>query len=659
MGKTKTYPHYATDVRDMSSTTVYTEEALQLHIPMFLGFAEKGITNVPVLGGTAIQMDNFGSGTFHRLGKFFKHPNLFFERALQAGQALYVRVADATAKTASLVLYCSVYESEIPTYSKDSDNRRIVDEDGEYAVVDGVTIPGVTIKWTLEEHVGDTLTGLVPQTSEVPDPDGGVEVSLTKYPIMAAVVSSPGAWGNGFGFSMYWSSDTDQTIPTNIDALAFTLKLMETTYNSDTPANFRTIYSNNSTEFSFREETTDPETYRRYSLDEVIDTDYSSVPFSYHLYTNNIEIIGSKVLAKESVAEFPELTNAWMVNLLTGKDLESRHYNALRIDESEGTVVFSPNYINYFKGGNDGATTSEALDELVETYFTDDVYPPLQDSARYPFTHMYDSGYHIDTKFAMMNYMGVRDDFKVAVSPQMMENPPNTEAEDLSAASILKTKALLHPDSLVYGTANSRVTIMGACGALNEVTTFNSKSIPTTYHLLDSKCRFHNSITIKDVPKTLPNAQLTVLKDISWTPVASDFKQISWDACLNYCQYYNQTDLHYPDIVTVYNAKTSLLSSDVFSDYIIYIKHMARKVWATWVGSEADFDILSDNINRDLTTRISDAMGNFINFEIDVYQTDEDTALGYALSINVSVYGNTPSRIHNVRIDVYRNETES
>ena len=116
--------------------------------------------------------------------------------------------------------------------------------------------------------------------------------------------------------------------------------------------------------------------------------------------------------------------------------------------------------------------------------------------------------------------------------------------------------------------------------------------VPLTFELMMKRCQFHNATFVKGEWKGLPNSSVDYFKSISWTPSKPDLKQLSWDTGLNYVQYYDMTRTHFADIISVYPYHTSLLSSDLFACYIVYLKHIIRTVWAEYVGVEMLFQLL-------------------------------------------------------------------
>jgi hypothetical protein len=662
MPKFYSFPHNEINVKDESMRSPLIVEQLSLHRPIFLSFAEKGPIGIPVYGSYEELAEEFGKGTFDVFSKYYRHPNLFLERCLRYNKAFFVRVASNVAAVATMILECSIYNTPIIQYQKDSEGFRIKNLNGDYIPVDdGTGNPlkedGVVLKWTIRQlGSSEDPKHLVQATTMIPDPEGGSPIPMTTYPVVAFKAKSPGSWGNVAGFKFYWDADSDTGAAAAMDSLILKFGMANIPWGFDTLQTVRSRYLDTTTEFTFRENTTDRTTMRRYYLEEALNNDYaaSDITFDMHVYPENVETIGDECLLVESEVDFPELTSAFMVNTFTGKTMEQAHYDHISIDTSStGALLLDKNIVTYMSGGNDGDTDDTDLESLTREWLLGDVFPDIQDQAHYPVTHLYDSGYEAASKESLIDFLGIRDDVKVILSTQSVYNDPNTKAEDQSMGSYLRSRSLLHPESFIYGTMACRVTILQQCGKLNELTSYN-RLVPATLDCLVKKGIWQGATYMKGKPKGLPRSAVTILKDINWFPVTADFKQLSWDNALNYMQYYDMTSVHYPDIISIYPYLTSLLSDDIFTDMLVYIKHIVHFQWAKFSGVDDPIPQLIANIKESVGKDIYAKLGNFVRADVNPYQTELDAELGYSLTVEIPVYGTVPNRVWNVIIPVRR-----
>ena len=664
----KSFPHYQIDIKDESVRTPLVTEQLSLHRPMMLGLAEKGPVGVPVYGPYETLKTLFGAGTFDEFSKFYKHSSLFLTKALTKQPCFFVRLADATAKAATMVLECSIYNVGVVQYQKDVNGFRLVDTNtGDFIPVDNggspLVEPGITVKWSVRPlGATETMTGITQSSSTIPDPFGGADLTVTTFPIMAFTASSPGAWGNVTGIKLSWDDASDAATATDMESLIFKAELVTVPWGVDSPQTIRNKYLETATEFTFKENTVDTDTMRRYAFGEILVNEYNEdeIPFTHHVYAANVSAIGASAIAVEDTVIFPELLDEagnpapFMVNLITGKTLDGHYYDHIAVDfYSVGAVMLDADIIQYMSGGDDGNTDDATYEGLTRTWLSGSVYPEIVDSARYPITHIYDSGYEIETKEALIDFLGLRDDVKLSLSTQSVYEEANDKEMDQSTGSYLRARVLLHIESILFGTEACRATIYQQCGKLTEFSNYTNL-VPATIDAMQKKGTWHNATYIKGKPKGLPNSAVTIIKDVNWFPVQDEFKQLSWDNALNYMQFYDRTSVHYPDVISVYAYKTSLLSDDLFVDYMVYLKHLVRQEWAKFVGLDDPITELFGKITASLTRTIYDTFGSYIRAEVEVYQTDLDAELGYALTVKIAVYGTVPNRVWNVIIPVRR-----
>ena len=661
MPKFYSFPHHEVNVKDESVRFPLVVEQLALHRPIFLSFAERGPVGIPVYGSSAELKSRFGAGTFDVFGAYYKHPTLFLEKSLASHKSFFVRLASDTAKSASLVLEARVYHKNLIQYQKNVAGLRIKDVNGNYIPIDdsGAPLkePGTVVKWMVRSlALNENPNSIVPAASSIPNPDGGANLVVTTYPVAVFTASSPGAWGNNTAFKFYSDVESDTSVASAMKALIYSFGIVEIPWGFDSPAPVRTKYLQTATEFTFMEGTVDKTTMRRYALNEVIENEYNSdaIPFSVKVYSANVKAIGAACLQYELPATFPELTSEYMVNLFTGKGFSNLPYDHINIDfSSAGAILMDSNVNNYMRSGSDGDLTDAGMEDLTREWLSGTVFPEIHDSAQFPITHLWDSGYEAATKESMIDFLGVRDDVKIMLATQSVYNEPNTKAEDQSMGSFLRGRALLHPESFIYGTMACRVTIQQQCGKLAELSNY-TRIVPSTLDNLVKKGKWQGAVYMKGKPKGLPHSAVTVLKDINWVPVMSDFKQQSWDNALNYMQYYDMTSLHYPDVISIYPYLTSLLSDDIFTDMLVYIKHIVRFQWAKFAGVDDPIAQLIGDIKESVGREIYGKLGNFLRAEVNPYQTELDVELGYALTVEIPVYGTIPNRVWNVIVPVRR-----
>jgi len=638
MAKFKSFPHYEINVKDESGANVLAVEELSLHRPLYFGLAEKGPINVPVYGSYSELASIFGEGTFDEYSKYFKHQTVFVKENVKYQKVFFVRVAPDTAAEAGLVI-----EAEVT-------------DDGS----------SVTVNWNTRALAsGESINNIAPATSG----------NTTTYPVYAIKMKYAGEFGNNVGVSIYSDSDNNDD-SSRLGTRLYNISFFEIPYGSNTAFNILDKFLSKVQTIAFKPNTVDPDTGVRLYYDDIMYNNFEegAIPFDSYLYSENVEAIGTAILNYDtSNGGSPAFTDPWLVDIFGKDDNKTYDLSDPEVPLTNVTITNSlfEDVINYAVGGSDGLSGTIAdnllFETLVQNWLTTingvpSVFPDILDNSRYPITHLYDSGFITPTKEKLIDFASVRDDIKITISTQSVYNSsdgsfadPNTSAEDYSAGSILATQAKLHPESFLFGTQACRFAVYAQCG---KIVTNNQyiHIVPATIDAMVKKAYWQGATYVKGEPKGLPSSEVTILKDVNWFPASDTVKQLDWDAGINYMQYYDMTSYHYPSTKTVYANDTSLLSDDIFVDYIVYLKHLARIEWAKYAGVSYSVSKLIGNIERTLTSSIYKALGSYIRTEVTAYQTAEDAALGYQLTVQIAVYDTPANRVWKVIIPVRREE---
>ena len=646
-----TFPHINLRIRDESRGEPLLPRPRPLHNPAFFVFAEKGEPNMPKWGNIDDHIRIFGRSTFDRRTDFYQHPTVFAENALRFQEAYIIRMMPDDATLASLVLEARTSTSDFVQYERDPLGNIIVDGNGDPVPLletDGVTPvtePGVEITYSTRELdlLNESVDTLQPRTVM----EGGENV--TYYPIVASIGAWPNSATNRVAFKMWYSSDFEESVVDNIDAMTYNFSLVERDQRTGIASPIRDIFGQPTVRFTFKPDAEDTTTARFMSFPDIIQDNYGEdFPVITQDYPDSVETIAQEV--KAASPELSELS-VWRINILSAVDEEGRAYRHARVTSSPQVVNEDVNL--YHKGGSDGTLTRQKLEELTGQYLMGNTFPDIVDQGRFPITHIYDSGYALERKKDMIRFLGIRDDVKVDLSTQDISLNPNKKAEDISTSSALRAELLLRPESVVEGTPAMRGSIYAQTGILN-TRQGKSRYVPTTLDRLIKRTQFEGGTFITGTPKGRPNSRVDIYEKLNWTPSSSDFKQKSWDLGMNYIQYADANVLFRADMRSIYPYETSLLSSDTHVDRLIYLKHIARRQWTIFVGREEDIDTLSDDIAESITDRINTALNGTMDVQTTVQTTARDRQRGFSRTIIISVQGTPANRVWNVIVPVSR-----
>lgn len=653
------FPHHIFDIDDQSRRPLPAPELPGLHQPVYFIFAERGPVNVPVKGSYAYLSRIFGTATFATKSKYFQHPSLFARTAAAYQEIWVVRLADATAAKSSLVLVASVKDADVVQYEKDANGARVLDVNGdpvpllEADQVTEVTEPGVQITWSVQPidyDNSETLTNLLTWTTM----DGADEV--THYPIIALEAHDVSGNGDNIGIKFFYDPEYETSVVANTDAMTYKFAPVLLDTDTDIATPIRDIYDYPEIEVTLKREAYDASIPMYYDLEERIRNQYTSTDgnaphsllgFDVNVYDANVALIANRILGKS-----PELTvTEWLVNIVNGIDENGVEYD--HAEFTNASTFVASNRINYMQGGSDGSLTATTLHTLTEAYLGGEVYPAITDEARYPFTHVYDSGYPVATKYALIDFLGVRRDVKVDISTQDVSLEPNTASEDQSAGSSLRSQAALHPESTFFGTPVIRCSIYQQCGRLAADTTY-LKWVPATMDRMIKRCQYDAAQKIKGQPTGLPNSVVDIFTELNWAPASDSQKRLNWATGLNYIEYYDTDGVHFADYRSVYPYDDSILSDDIACDYLVYIMHLARRTWAETAGLRERNEALFKRIQDKIDAAVSFSFNGKCTTVTTAYKTAEDEARGYSSTVSIRALFPTTNRVLNFVVPVDR-----
>lgn len=385
-----------------------------------------------------------------------------------------------------------------------------------------------------------------------------------------------------------------------------------------------------------------------------------------------------------------DLASPWMVNIVSGQNLDGVPYHAivvngdmptepenatnaeeLEVNEDDGTLLrpytawknadLVSDVLHYACNGKDGSLTDWDHEANIRsfyglTYQYEDTWNPknIVDRGHYPFNTIFDTGYTLETKKALCDFLVTREDVKVVLSTQscnkyinpangnVMQPVLNTMAQDESIGTALQSRVQLMRESIIKGTACCRATIFAHAGHL-----FGTYKgiVPMTLWSAIKGSEHYNTTSMSGTVKGWPNSHVDIFKDLNWVAPDEESHERHWNLGINYVQYYDMDNLHFPSIRTVYKYDTSVLLDDEFTDAIVFTKQAARDSWATYTGMDSPQAEYESLIVSDLTARLHRIFNGRYTFTVEAYQTAEEARRGYVQHIAITIYAPAVKRV--------------
>lgn len=345
--------------------------------------------------------------------------------------------------------------------------------------------------------------------------------------------------------------------------------------------------------------------------------------------------------------------------------------HSTKYDEQDERVILDQDIDIFLTGGSDGlleGASEKERDDFVDHYFYDflklHINPKIVDKFRYPITHLYDPGYSMTTKYAMLDFLDTRDDVAVELSTQVLfpskwatgyerDIKLNDQAKDLQDGMVLRERAMLMRESVLKGTECMRASIYTQAG--KPVAATWTKPVPFSFWSAMQHAKYGNTdqMSVQE-PRGLPYSYNEMFKTWNWTNYSELLKEKTWNAGLNYCQYADMTRIFYPALRTVYREETSVLTDQWVVDALVYTKHECRKAWARFSGRNDRQEVLETAIKVYLEGVLSYLYNGKYDFELSVYKTEEEKKLGYIEHVKLRLVFPATMRVINFDIEVNR-----
>lgn len=351
--------------------------------------------------------------------------------------------------------------------------------------------------------------------------------------------------------------------------------------------------------------------------------------------------------------EIEELAPWFKVNIVSGTDLNGVPYNSVEIASTDwdldgdevgdgAPVKGVTKYLQRLGDRTvslDGHTDEDSMQRYLREYLADPEGTHLIDNARYPFTHTIDVGYNLDTKVALLRFIGVREDTKTILS-SWIGNVEKAEAgimqTEESVGAFLTETALMMKESVAMGTDCCRATIMMQAGIPLDY----DRYVPETLWLLQAKALYQSGTFLDQDPKGYPNSLNKLFKIHNWIPDTAFLQSRFFQGGYNYCQYYDMYQFFYAAVRSIYPHITSVLVNDTFTDLVVYAKQLCWRVWAKNSGRDDAHEVIADALKSDTELLLREMVNGKAKIEVLVYQTEEEQKLGYVNHIQVTItYG--------------------
>lgn len=661
---------------------VVEPEQLPSHLAHTFIFAERGPLLPQLVVGDSLTT-TYGAKSFDYRSKYANHQTVLVNTINGEGNSQLVqRLVPADAKTATLVLWLDVVADEIPQFERNLDESFKLSELGErIAVAAGApVVNGFRGRWVVEALPADkTLAELDIKAGELTSVKTGLQSEM--YPIHAFTVASPGSYGNLVGIRLSApttesSSPIDDTTAEEAKAYLYRFALVERPDEFSTPNVKETIQGEQSVDFAYKPGVINTRTDKLVSVEDILLQSWNApaingIPATVgvindqHVYHDNIALLLAQFQAAEEqyglISDSEDDTH--LFNFVGGSSINNVPYYSFVVEgPASGGVLLTETSSHYAKGGSDGTMDFATFDALVANAtanYGDLAGFDFLDTAIYPQSCIYDTGFTLPTKKKLLTVLGRRKDMYVVLSTQDVSAKQNSPSEESSIAVALRTAARMYPESEIYGTSVCRAIVIGHSGYL--INSQWTKLTPLTIEFAAKSARYMgagNGIWKSAQSFSIsPANQVTMFRDVNASFKKVDVRSQDWENGLVWVQNYDRRSLFFPAFQTVYDDDSSILNSFFNMAVGVELEKIADRAWRDLTGIDSlTPDQFIARSNRIISEAAAGRFDGRVVIEVETVLTAADTQRGYSWSCNIIMYGNNMMTVGSFTIVARRRE---
>jgi len=686
-----------------------SRDPLPQHLPKFFIRSPKG-TTTPVVVSTPKLKALLGDETFNQNGVYYNHQTRFLEAVASTGNSVMVQrvVSQDAGARSNIVIYIDVLPTQVPNYVRNSLGELVIDPATNNYKVDPVTptIAGHELKFITEYATVDTgLSTYASKAGTMTDATTGT-VS-TMYPFMALAARYQGSAYNDIGIAIesLLGADVSSAIIDSLKAMPYKLALYTRVNAGATPTVMRSLFGEPSVETVLTANSINPATNSRFDIDAVFGSQWYNETDSLktlryndfegmYIYRANLELIHNLIMTLEqpyisdtsatwddgltaTTRSWTDFTTAdpvailnegYLLNLFTCKTSKNIPYFTVGINTSVATLVGNQKEVNitantpiFLQGGSDGTLDNASYETVVSAIMDEYLNPDsqVQDNAINVETVIYDSGFTLNTKFKLANFIGLRKDTNVILSTHDAAlgevDLPLSDARAVAVA--IKSALALMPESQYFGTGVMRAVIVGGTGLLRSGATLNR--IPLTYEIAFKSAKFMGAGNYKW--KTVEafdhgaNAVLSELVDITPAFIPAGIKPTLWNDGMVWAQPKDRVNYFFPAVQTAYSNDTSILNAWPNAFACSVLDRIGSDAWREFTGTTflTDSEFI-DAVEAYVNTRIAGIFGGLLTVIPQVVIDSGDAARGYSFHLNNKLYGNNMRTVMVYNTTAYR-----
>jgi hypothetical protein len=664
---------------------VYEPETLPSHLAkIYLYTAEGPLTPELCVGNGRNRL--YGDDSFDLRKPYANHATVLCNTINAAPNAMIIqRVKPKDAPPpANVRILLDVLKTKVPEYERNADGS-IKRDALSQPVKTGNTIDGYRCKWVREQIPADQFgLGEIKAGDQV---DTATQTQSVRLPWQDLEVANFGKYGNNCGFRM-WAPTAKSNNPVSEVLLkkcktypvrfAFVRRADE----QSSPKIVENNYGEQSMEFVFKPDVISPAKDEVVSLGSELVSYYQDLsnknglppkfaPFGrIHLYDDIIaDALGDFYSAEQSYADAEsdfkgEDGEEFLFNAVGGVSSQNIPYHSFElVSDGADAVRFTGNFNILATGGGDGTMNDAEFGKLVAEEISEygNINSPVQALASNPESIFYDSGFPMETKYALCNFIGIRKDTFVVLSTYVVGTPAPSASDESALAITLRTRLQAYPESDYFGTETMRGTVSCRCGKL--VDKKYRGLLPLSIEIAHKMAKYMGAGNgVWDSQEAFDQdgknqVELFEPKSVNVTFTPAPVKNKDWTNGLIWVEAYRLRSLYYPAMKTIYSDDSSVLTGLITVMCTVELQKIGDRCRIFLSGNQK---LSNAQIKQRGEKFVEDAVngrfdGRFVIVP-EIFFTDADLARAYSWSMRIKQYAPNMKTVGQIAVESYRLE---
>ena len=670
--------------QDLSTRQVPREpEAIPQHLPKFYLFAQKGPETPQLVVGAEREL-SFGLPTFDLRSKFANHATVFANLVNAEGNSCMIQrvIPDDAGPESNLVLWLDVLPTKVDIYERNVDGSIKLDTLGSPVITGNAD--GYKCKWVTTTYASiASLQSKFGQATITPgnQTDPVTHLQSQRYPIFEIKASSRGEYGNNCGFRL-WAPTTKTVLSmpnkmmANERAYPFFFSMIRRTDERTSPKVTESLFGEQYIMTTFKQDVIDPLTDKQlYIGDTLLDSYRNTTDLRYPafygdfgslaIYNDNIEHLSglfhtAEVPFIDGWSDFSSSPDdKFLFNFVSGVSSQNVFYHSFQFVDDVDSIRLTEYSNNYAKSGSDGTLNDTVFATLVREAVTEYVDPnsELQEVAVNVESIIYDSGFPLETKYALCSMIAQRKDTCVILSTHDVNDRILQASEEHSLAIALRTRLQMYPESDYFGTPVMRGMIVGRSAKLRN--SQYAKRLPLSAEIAIKSARYMGAGNGRWKNGShfdgAPGSVIDYMYDISITWVPCSVRNRNWDVGLNWVQAYDRRSFFFPALKTVYTDDTSVLNSYFTVMAICQLNKVAHAAWREFSGvSHLTNAQMAQRVNDFVLARTKNRFDDRYVIVPDTFFTDMDVLRGFSWTLPIKIYSPNMKTVMTTYVQAYR-----